>query len=378
VLSNLLSNAVKFTDQGNVMLSVSSKDEEVHFAVQDTGIGIAQDQMHRLFQPFSQLDTSMTRGYDGAGLGLAISKKLVELLGGRIWVASELSRGSTFYFAIKAKAAPSQTKPFLDVSQPLLQGKTILIVASSLTLRKMLGHQLHFWGMTPILADSVNEAYRLLLSSRSFDLVVGDLATPNTVAMLTEIHGYDEHVPQMVLVSTGQEVPQDLPVTAVGKPIKPAEFYVALTEVLSEPGQVFEKDGRLGEYSKYSPMRILLAEDNISNQKMTLLILKKLGYRADAVFNGREALEALERQHYDVILMDVKMPVMNGLETTKAIRERWSENSPKIVALTAYALPGDEKRCLAAGMDAYLSKPLQMHDLAEMLDRFHPNKWADR
>ncbi|NPV62991.1 MAG: PAS domain S-box protein [Methanotrichaceae archaeon] len=376
VLSNLLGNAVKFTDHGSVMLSVSHKDEEVHFAVQDTGIGIAEGQMHRLFQAFSQLNMSLTRGYDGAGLGLAISKKLVELLGGRIWVTSEAGRGSTFHFTIKALGAPAQLKLFMEESQPLLQGKIVLIVAGNLTLRRILGHQVHKWGMTPRLAESVQEAYRVLLSSQSFDLVIVDLATPDAVSVLTEIHEYYEHLPQVVLVPIGQKVPSSPQAKAVTKPIKLADLHESLIKALSEPEQEPAEINTVNQESEYRPLRILLAEDSISNQKMTLLMLKKLGYRADVVANGQEALQALERQPYDIILMDVKMPVMNGLEATRAIRERWSKEGPKIVALTAYALPGDEKRCLAAGMDAYLSKPVQMDDLAEMLDRYNPDKRA--
>ncbi|MDD2834827.1 MAG: response regulator, partial [Methanothrix sp.] len=377
VLRNLLSNAVQFTDNGSVVLSVSGTSEEVHFAVQDTGIGIPQGQMHRLFQPFSQLNMSISRGYDGAGLGLAISKKLVELLGGRIWAASELGKGSTFYFTVKALEAPAQSKSFLAVYQPLLQGKTVLIVASNQTLRRILGHQVHRWGMTPLLAESATKAYRLLLSARSFDLVLADLNTPDAVSMLREIRGFDEDLPQVVLVSAVHKVSLDIPAVVTRKPLKPADLHEALIKVLSEPEQETAEIGTPEEEIEYSSLRILLAEDNISNQKMTILMLKKLGYRADTVTNGQEVLQSLERQPYDVILMDVKMPVMNGLQATKAIRERLPENGPKIVALTAYALPGDEKRCLAAGMDAYLSKPVQMHDLAEILSRYNPIKGAD-
>jgi PAS domain S-box-containing protein len=376
VLNNLLGNAVKFTDNGNVVLSVSGTSEEVHFAVQDTGIGIPRGQMHHLFQPFSQLDMSISRGYDGAGLGLAISKKLVELLGGRIWAASELGKGSTFYFTIKALEAPAQPKPFLAASQPLLQGKTVLIVASNRTLRSILSHQVHSWGMTPLLAESATKAYRLLLSARSFDLVLADLNTPDAVSMLREISGFDEDLPQVVLVSAGHKISLDLPAIVTRKPLKPADLHEALTKVLSEPEEEAAEIGKPEEEIEYSSLRILLAEDNISNQKMTILMLKKLGYRADTVANGQEVLQSLERQPYDVILMDVKMPVMNGLQATKAIRERWPGNGLKIVALTAYALPGDEKRCLAAGMDAYLSKPVNMYDLAEIMSRYDPIKEA--
>ncbi|NPV62141.1 MAG: response regulator [Methanotrichaceae archaeon] len=372
VLANLLGNAVKFTDSGEVVLSVSREDDMIHFAVRDTGPGIPPGQMHRLFQPFSQLDMSISRSYDGAGLGLAISKTLVELLGGRIWVRSDLGKGSTFYFTIKAEKASAEPKPFQAGVQPMLQGKAALIVAANPTLRRLLVHQISCWGMNPQPAESAQEAFKVMLASPPLDLVIADLGTRDAVPMLSEIRGFNEDLPQLVLVPPGQKVPPDLSAIAVSKPLKPSRLYKVLdglfSESVKEPAGVdLKEEGDLA-------LRILLAEDSLSNQKMTLLMLKKLGYRADAVANGQEALQALERQHYDVILMDVKMPVMNGLEATRAIRERWPEDGPKIVALTAYALPGDEKRCLAAGMDAYLSKPVQMGDLAEMLHRYDPGK----
>ncbi len=371
VLSNLLSNAIKFTDRGEVILSVSRRDDEIHFAVRDSGIGIPPDQMHRLFQPFSQLNTSISRVYDGAGLGLAISKKLIELLGGRIWATSKLGAGSTFYFTLQTQEVPSESKPFKADLHPVLQDKAVLIVVFNQSLRRILGCQVHQWGMTPFLAESVQEAYRLLLAAQSFDLVLADLNTPDVVSMLREIGEFVEDRPQIVLAYAGQKVPNDISAAVVGKPLKPANLCEILTRVLSEPELPPAEIGKSEEEGKYSYLRILLAEDNISNQKMTLLMLKKLGYRADSVANGREVLQALERQPYDIILMDVKMPVMNGLEATKAIRERWPQNDLKIVALTAYALPGDEKRCRDAGMDAYLSKPVKMIDLADMLNKYH-------
>jgi PAS domain S-box-containing protein len=372
VLANLLSNAVKFTDKGEVALSVSSTDSEIHFAVRDTGVGIPHGQMHRLFQPFSQLDMSLSRGYDGVGLGLAISKRLVGLMGGRIWVASEPNKGSTFYFTIKAVEAPVEPKPFLAASQPLLLGKTTLIVSPSQNLRGILGHQVHRWGVVPLLAKSAQEVYRFLLYGQSIDLVIADSSTVDVISMLKEIHGFNEHLPKVILLSAFVKIPPNLPVIEIGKPLKPAKLYNALIKAFSKQEPQIEVD-QLNE-GEYKNLRILLAEDNVSNQKTMLLMLRKLGYLADVVSNGREALQALERQPYDIILMDIKMPEMNGLEATRHIREKWMESGPKIVALTAYALPGDEKKCLEAGMDAYLSKPLDMVDLTEILNRYNPDK----
>jgi CheY-like chemotaxis protein len=236
----------------------------------------------------------------------------------------------------------------------------------------MLGHQAHRWGMVPLLAKSAPEVYRFLLSGQSIDLVIADFNTLDAISMLKEIHGFNEHLPQVVLLSPPMKPPQDLLVIAVGKPLKPGKLHYALIKALSDQEKQIEVD-ELNE-AEYNNLRILLAEDNISNQKTMLLMLRKLGYLADAVTNGQEVLEALERQPYDVILMDIKMPQMNGLEATRHIQEKWPRNGPKIVALTAYALPGDEKRCLEAGMDAYLSKPVDMVDLAKILNQYNPDK----
>jgi CheY-like chemotaxis protein len=192
--------------------------------------------------------------------------------------------------------------------------------------------------------------------------------------MLKEIRGFNEHMPQLVLLSAFQKPLLDLPIITVGKPIKPVKLHEALVKAFSELGQGQQISVDKLNKDEYKNLRILLAEDNNSNQKTMLMMLSKLGYLVDVVANGQEALQALERQPYDLIFMDIKMPEMNGLEATRHIREKWPENGPKIVALTAYALPGDEKRCLEAGMDAYLSKPINMVDLAEILNRYNPDK----
>jgi CheY-like chemotaxis protein len=226
--------------------------------------------------------------------------------------------------------------------------------------------------MVPLLAKSASEVFRFLLSGQSIDLVIADFNMPDAISMFKEIHGFDEHLPQVVLLSAFVKLPPNLPAITVGKPLKPGKLHDALTKALSdeEPQIAVGKPNE----AEYKNLRILLAEDNISNQKTILLMLRKLGYLADAVSNGQEVLEALERQSYDVILMDIKMPQMNGLEATRHIRKKWPENGPKIVALTAYALPGDEKRCLEVGMDAYLSKPVDMVDLAKILNQYNPDK----
>jgi PAS domain S-box-containing protein len=371
-LSNLLSNAVKFTNEGEVGVFVSSDSDqdEVHFEIRDTGIGISEADMGKLFQPFSQLDLSYSRGYEGTGLGLAISKKLVELMGGRIWIESEVDKGSTFHFTIPAETASSERKPFLTGS---FKGKHVLIIEGNQTLCRILGRQAHAWDMVPRVTSNVQELMELLQMDNSFDAVIIDVSQGDILSVIAEKRDRWKHMPSIALTALGQKMPQDLFQAVLAKPLKPAKLFSALQDVMemrdaSEPVEVRETE------KNYGPLRILLAEDNLSNQKVTLEMLKKLGYRADAVVNGQEVLDALERQPYDIIFMDVKMPIMNGIQAAMKIRERWPNNEPKIIAVTAYALHGDREKCLAAGMDGYIAKPVQKEDLAEVMKKY--NQWA--
>lgn len=370
VLGNLLSNAVKFTKDGEVEVDITldSERDEIHFAVRDTGIGIPQEDMGKLFLPFSQLDMSYSRGYEGTGLGLAINKKLVELMGGRIWVESEVGNGSTFHFTVPAEVAPSSYKPFLAGDFKSFKGKRVLIFEENQTLRRTLGQQVHTWGMIPMMASSIQDAIGLLKRDNDFDAILVDASKGDVVSIIAGKRDQWRQLPFIAFASLGQKVPPDIFGAVLAKPFKPAKLYNALYEVLdrseADPDETSDVD------SSHMPLRILLAEDNASNQKVTLQMLKKLGYRADAVVNGQEVLEALERQPYDIIFMDVKMPVMTGIEAAKKIRERWPENGPKIIAITAYALHGDREKCLAAGMDGYIPKPVQKEDLVEVLEKY--------
>ncbi len=370
VLGNLLSNAVKFTKEGEVEVFVSSDPEqdEIHFAVRDTGIGIPEEEMGKLFQPFGQLDLSFSRGFEGTGLGLAISRKLVELMGGKIWLESEVGIGSTFHFAIPAGIAPAEHKPFLTGS---FNGRRVLIVEENQTLRRILGRQVHAWSMMPMIASSIYEAAALLQRDSGFDAVIIDVSKGEVVSAISEKQDHWRQMPLIALAVLGRKVPANLFQAVLTKPPKPAKLFRALQEVLEKKGALKSPDTPENEKSNM-PMRILLAEDNISNQKVTLNILRNLGYRADAVVNGREVLEALERQPYDIIFMDVKMPVMTGIEAARKIRERWPDSGPKIIAVTAYALHGDRERCLEAGMDGYIAKPVQKEDLLEALCKYRP------
>ncbi len=372
VLSNLLSNAIKLTNEGEIEIFVSSDSDqdEIHFAVRDTGIGISEEDMGKLFQPFGQLDLSYSRGYEGTGLGLAISKKLIELMDGRIWIESSLGQGSTFHFTIPAKTAPAEHKPFLTSS---FKGKQVIIVEENKTLRRILGRQIHSWDIMPMMVSSLQEASDLLQRDTSFDAIIIDISKGNTIPAIAQRQDRWKQQPIIALTSLGQKVPSDLFQAVLSKPIKPAKLFYALQDILerrvsTEPAEISENEKSDGS------LRILLAEDNISNQKVTLQMLKKLGYRADAVVNGLEVLEALERQPYDIIFMDVKMPLMTGIEAARKIRERWPNDGPKIIAITAYALYGDKEKCLDIGMDGYIAKPVQIEDLAKVLNRYQQSK----
>ncbi len=391
ILVNLLSNAVKFTEQGEVVVSVTSrrladKRYEIHFAVKDTGIGIPQERMDRLFQSFSQVDASTTRRYGGTGLGLVISKRLSELMGGTMWVESEVGHGSTFHFTILAESAPCCGRVNLRGLQPQVAGKRLLIVDDNATNRRILTLQTRSWGMLPRDAASGPEALEWIRQGEPFDIAILDMQMPEmdglTLAAEIRKHRDSQTLPLVMLTSLGQR--EEISQAAAGdfaailtKPIKSSQLYEALVGVLTgqqtpvrEPATRPRIDPQVGERH---PLRILLAEDNAVNQKVALRLLKKMGYRADVAANGLEVLEALERQPYDVVLMDVQMPEMDGLEASRRICERWSEGQrPRIIAMTASAMQGDRERCLAAGMDDYISKPVRVEELINALRRCQP------
>jgi PAS domain S-box-containing protein len=377
VLANLLSNAVKFTKKGEVVLTVDAKDQEIHFAVTDTGIGIPQDKMDRLFLPFSQIDSTLSRNYEGTGLGLAISKTLVEMMGGKIWVESEEGVGSAFHFTIKAETAPaSEVKPkpkrLPEGPQPQLSGKHVLIVDNSRAIRKILSHQVYSWGMIPMIATSGQDALSRIRAGSVFDIAILDMNLPDMdgVTLAKEIRRYKKNLPLVALASMGQRSPPEIFDASLTKPIKPVQLYDTITGVLA--GQIVQIEAQAETADEVdvnqNSLRILLAEDNASSQKVVLKMLEKLGYRADVAANGVEALEAVKRQPYDLVLMDVKMPEMDGLEAARAIRSMSGILQPKIIAITAYALAGDREKCLEAGMDGYIPKPVQIEDIKAALE----------
>jgi signal transduction histidine kinase/ligand-binding sensor domain-containing protein/DNA-binding response OmpR family regulator len=391
ILVNLLSNAVKFTESGEVVVSVlanrlESTDPhsyELHFAVKDTGIGIPEDRLDRLFQSFSQVDTSTTRQYGGTGLGLAISKRLSEMMGGRIWVESHKGAGSTFHFTILGKAAPEQ-QIYLTGTQPKLAGKRLLVVDDNSTNRRILTLQAESWGMMVEAVGSGKEALERMGSGKVYDVTILDFNMPGMdgAELAIRIRKLRDplRLPLVMLSSSAsnkREIArsegENLFEAFLTKPIKPSQLFDILCSIFEgKPTKVRKRaPSRIdSELANDLPLRILLAEDNTVNQKVALRILDRMGYRADIASNGLEAIEALRRQQYDVVLMDVHMPEMDGLEATREICRNWSkEKRPRIIAMTANAMQGDREKCLEAGMDDYISKPVQIENLQAALKR---------
>ncbi|HMH48642.1 MAG TPA: response regulator, partial [Candidatus Acidoferrum sp.] len=389
VLLNLLSNAVKFTERGEVVVSVSARrldaadaSHELTFAVRDTGIGIPADRLGRLFQSFSQVDASTTRRYGGTGLGLAISRRLTELMGGRIDVTSEAGVGSEFSVTIPAVAAdaPLTTRRDLSGVQPSLRGKRVLVVDDNATNRRILAAHLDAWGMQARAAGLPVEALGWIRAGERFDAGILDMHMPEMdgidLAHAIRAHLEDATPPLILFTSLGRRearAESEGFAAYLNKPIKPSQLFDALVSVLADQPAVTRRDVARSEFdpemARRHPLRILLAEDNVVNQKLALRLLAQMGYRADLAANGLEAIEAVERQTYDVILMDVQMPELDGFEASREIVRRWPGRRPRIVAMTANAMQGDRELCEAAGMDDYVAKPVRVEELVAALER---------
>ncbi|HEX6799737.1 MAG TPA: response regulator [Ktedonobacterales bacterium] len=419
ILVNLLSNAIKFTETGEVVLSVASRrlesapgvfgeaedgatsDEhdryELRFTVTDTGIGIPPERMDRLFKSFSQVDASTTRRYGGTGLGLAISKRLSELMGGTLWAESTgvPGQGATFHLTIPATGAPAPQSARLLNPQPLLSGKRALIVDDNATNRRILVAQATSWQMLTRDTASPREAVEWVRQGEPFDVAVLDMHMPEmdglTLAAALRRLRETRTLPLVMLTSLGgREVARGAPRGAssdtspvefaafLTKPIKPSHLLDVLVSIFAgQPVRVRQllpdQPGIDAQMGKRLPLRILLAEDNATNQKLALHLLARMGYQADVAASGVEVLEALRRQPYDVVLMDVQMPEMDGLEATRTIRRDWpADQRPYIIAMTANVAAQDREIGLAAGMDDYVSKPIRVEELVKALGQVRP------
>jgi GAF domain-containing protein/DNA-binding response OmpR family regulator len=390
IILNLLANAVKFTEAGEVVLTVSTAPEaagevELSFAVRDTGIGLSVEGMGRLFQSFSQADSSTTRKYGGTGLGLAISKQLAELMGGRMWATSlGLGQGATFHFTIRAPLAelPPQNRRDFIGTQPELQGRRVLVVDDNATNRRVLNLQMAKWGMAPRDTESPAEALRWVRAGERFELAILDMHMPEMdgLQLARQIRDGNPALPLVLFSSLGRREAGDtegLFSAYLAKPVHQSQLFDTLVGLLAQgavPREVKAAKPRIdAELAQRHPLRILLAEDNVVNQKLALRILAQMGYRADLASNGIEAVESVQRQIYDVVLMDVQMPEMDGLEAARRITARWKPGArPRIVAMTANAMQGDREACLAAGMDDYVTKPIRVDQLVEALIQVRP------
>jgi len=422
IIVNLVGNAIKFTDQGEVTVEcrlwngdggitqapLPRRDPPseilLHFSVRDTGIGIPPEKQQLIFDPFTQADGSTTRKYGGTGLGLAISKQLAEMMGGRIWVESEVGRGSTFHFTARfalPNAVAGQAAPMEPIA---LQGLPVLVVDDNATNRRFLEELLGRWQMKPTCADSGPAALTTLEQAveagAPFPLVLLD-------AMMPEMDGFAvaeriKHTPRLagatIMMLTSARQPGDaarcreLGIMAyLTKPIKPSDLFDAILKALTQASEDFRpQSGQNGVPSglestspvleSKSPLRrrlrILLAEDNLVNQTLAVRLLEKHGHTVAVANNGKEALAAFEKESFDLVLMDVQMPEMDGFEATAAIREKEKGTGGHIpiIAMTAHAMKGDRERCLAAGMEDYISKPVRAKELFEAIDRIVTNE----
>ena len=404
ILVNLLSNAVKFTESGSVTVRVEPLREEVLcFAVQDTGIGIAADQQSCLFQPFSQVNASITRRYGGTGLGLAICARLAEMMGGSIWMESQgavtgmvplqwrppepsTTAGTTFYFTIQAGIPPEMPAVPQEIPSPLLRGRRVLVVDDVIENGVFLRELLTQWQMPVKMTTSSREALTWLEQGETFEVGILDWRMPEMdglqLAEAIAALPLGQSLPLIMMTGVYLSPKERQVETSVQfvawlqNPIKVPQLHQALVSIFdttaTSAGFVRGLPSRPAEIKNYQthfPLRVLLAEDNRINQQVATLLLKKLGYRADVVSNGREVLTALEQAEYDVILMDVEMPEMDGLTATGQIRQKSAAQRPWIVAVTAYSMLGDRERCLTAGMNDYISKPIRVEELEAALDR---------
>ena len=388
-LVNIIANALKFTDKGEVFVGVSARmlaakgdALEVEFTVRDSGCGIKPAALPTLFDAFIQEDASTTRRHGGTGLGLSICKRLVEAMGGRIWVESEVGVGSTFRFTVVGTPAPYVRPNYLDGESAVLTDQRALVVDDNATNRQILRLYLESWGMRAVAVGSGEEALALLRrAGERFDCAILDMHMPGMDGLMlaAAIRGeaVGARLPLVMLTSLGPR--DDRPGMALfaaflTKPIKPSRLYNALVSVLV-PGAVADPDDlhvRLAAALELPrSLRVLLAEDNLNNQRVAQLSLERLGLRADAVANGLEAVAAVRSRPYDVVLMDVQMPELDGIAATRRIREdALIETQPHIIAVTANATVQDRKRCLEAGMDAYISKPYRLRDLRRILREY--------
>lgn len=389
VLLNLLSNAIKFTEQGEVVVKICGKPKgkqkhDLSFSVADTGIGMSPEVLKKIFNPFEQADTSTTRRFGGTGLGLSICKKLIEMMGGDIEVKSRVDVGSEFHFHVVLKRAQSDDKVQMAGNLKALKGLRVLVVDDNQTNLQILEYQLKWWQMTPLVFSTGKDALRHLSRLGEVDLAILDMMMPDMdgIMLAEELRRHPNFGdrPIMILSSFTRKVARDSQVVDAWlcKPAKPGLLMESLANLVA--GREVVRHSEVPEsrvdhtFGLVNPLRILVAEDNLVNQKVAMKMLERLGYSADLVKNGREVLSAVESTTYDLILMDIQMPVMDGIEATIELKKLYGDKCPKIVAMTAHALQESRDEGMDCGMFDYVSKPVRLEDLIRALRKVSGRK----
>ncbi len=394
ILVNLVGNALKFTEKGEIFVRVrvspgqelrikEGKDFQLEVSVKDTGIGIKADKIDSLFTAFTQEDSSTTRKYGGTGLGLAISKRLTELMDGKISVESKKDLGSVFHFTVTVGSAKAFPQKYVGNETVVFKGEKVLVVDDNLTNREILRIQLEKWNLTPILAASGSQALQFMNKETDFELVLTDMHMPGVDGIKLTEHIREryslEELPIIMLSSVADmgviSAKRHLLSNFLTKPVKQEELFSVITNTFLKAikRRVDEKrkeriDHNLAD--KY-PLRILVAEDNVINQKLIGRLLGSMGYDPEIVENGSKVIQSLHKKKYDLIFMDVQMPEMDGMEATRLIKSTFEEDQiPVIVAMTANAMQGDKENCMEAGMDDYISKPYQVERIQEILTTY--------
>ncbi|MDR3693116.1 two-component regulator propeller domain-containing protein [Mucilaginibacter sp.] len=384
VLINLINNAIKFTSRGEILIEINVLEKDsskinLGFKIKDTGVGIAADKLPRLFKAFSQVDNSTTRSHGGTGLGLVICERLVELMGGKIAIESDPGKGTTVTFNIKNVLSPdSGAKTGFNLSG--FRGKRVLLVDGNLTARKILETQLKQWELNPVCASSADEAFRLLTTGNKFSLILTGAQVPGSDTLELS-HSFRKMYPEMPVVLICSVVEksrnQDPFVKTLLKPVKQHQLFSLMETELTRRASVTEKTEPAtilsAGFAQKFPMKILIAEDNLINQKLITKVIARLGYQPEVVNNGKQVLEIMESAFFDIILMDVQMPEMDGLETTRIIRAE-DRRQPYIIAMTASAMAEDRAACMEAGMNYFISKPISITDLVIVLEKSFSEK----
>ncbi len=386
IITNLVSNAMKFTTKGDVFVGVHLvKSDELEnitlqFEVRDTGIGIPPDKLSRLFKAFSQVDSSTTRKYGGTGLGLAISEKLVKIMQGEVHVESQVGQGSTFSFTIKTVAGKKVLKAYTQYNMADLQNKKILVIDDNITNRAILKSQLELWKLIPVLADSGQEGLDTLAKDDQIQLVLTDMQMPEMdgLELAKSVRIKYPSLPVILLSSVGEDYSKDnskLFTSILNKPVRQHILSKHILNALQPENNLAQGDKNIQQklpanFAEKHPLEILVAEDNVINQKVIFHILNKLGYKPGLAENGAMAVEEARQKKYDLILMDMQMPEMDGLQATRFIRQN-IESQPIIIALTANSMQGDQEECLNAGMNDYISKPVRLEALTGKLEKWY-------